>query len=224
MRKLLYAGATGPLIFIAVFLIAGATRPGYSSLRNMVSQLATGDGGWVQVANFLVLGTLMLAFATGLRQTLKGNRGSIGAPVSFGLFGVALLVAGIFVTDPGLGYPVGAPEVHTTHGIIHGFSGLAAFLTLASAAFAMSWHFSGEAGARAWVVYSVAIGALIFAFFFGSFALSAINPATPGGLLQRITIIGGWTWIAAVAVHVLRGSDVADRSRDEERARAADQA
>jgi hypothetical membrane protein len=38
-------GVIGPLLFIAVFLIEGATRPGYSAWRNLVSQLATGPGG-----------------------------------------------------------------------------------------------------------------------------------------------------------------------------------
>ena len=102
MKNLLYAGIIGPLLFIAVFLVEGATRPGYSAWRHYVSQLATGDGGWMQVVNFLVCGTLVLAFAIGLRQALRGTRGSIGAPVLLALFAVALLVAGIFSTDPAL--------------------------------------------------------------------------------------------------------------------------
>src|SRR5438876_8469311 len=107
MKKLLYAGIVGPLLFIVVFLLEGLTRPGYSAWRHYVSQLATGDGGWMQVLNFLVCGTLVLAFAIGLRQALIGSRGSIVAPILIALFAVALLVAGIFVTDPALGYPVG---------------------------------------------------------------------------------------------------------------------
>jgi hypothetical protein len=31
MHKLLYAGIIGPLLFIVVFLIEGATRPGYTA-------------------------------------------------------------------------------------------------------------------------------------------------------------------------------------------------
>src|SRR5437868_15192679 len=108
MRKLLYAGIVGPLLFITVFLLEGAVRPGYSQWRHYVSQLATGDGGWMQVVNFLVCGTLVIAFAVGLRSALRGSRGSIGGPVLIGFFGSALLVAGVFVTDPALGYPVGA--------------------------------------------------------------------------------------------------------------------
>src|SRR5436309_11515915 len=81
MKRLLYAGVVGPLLFIAVFLLEGATRPGYNPWRMYVSQLATGPGGWVQVVNFLVCGTLVIAFAIGMRMAIAGTRGSIGTPV-----------------------------------------------------------------------------------------------------------------------------------------------
>ena len=62
MKGLLWGGVVGPVLFIAVFLIEGLTRPGYSAWRHYVSQLATGTGGWVQVVNFLVCGALVIAF------------------------------------------------------------------------------------------------------------------------------------------------------------------
>src|SRR2546428_9234263 len=97
-RLLLAAGVIGPPLFIVVFLIEGATRPGYSAWRNYVSQLATGEGGWVQVVNFIVCGTLMVGFAIGLRLALRRSRGSVAAPVLLGAFGLALLVAGVCAT------------------------------------------------------------------------------------------------------------------------------
>src|SRR5213082_3059636 len=39
-RLLLACGVIGPLLFIIVFLIEGATRPGYSAWRHAVSQLS----------------------------------------------------------------------------------------------------------------------------------------------------------------------------------------
>src|SRR5712692_9193268 len=136
-RSRLFAGVIGPLLFVVAFLIEGATRPGYSPWRNVVSQPATGDGGWMQAVNFLICGTLMLCFVIGLRRSLQSGRASIAAPILLGAFGLALITAGISVTDPALGYPVGAPIVHTTHGLIHGLAGLAAFTTLAAASFVM---------------------------------------------------------------------------------------
>ena len=209
MKKLLYAGIVGPPLFIVVFLFEGFTRPGYSQWRHYVSQLATGDGGWMQVVNFLVCGTLVIAFAVGLRSALRGSRGSIGGPVLIGFFGSALLVAGVFVTDPALGYPVGASMVHTVHGMIHGLAGLAAFTLLPAAAFVMAWHFSSEPGSRRWTLYSVGVGTLLVVMFIASTTVSTLDerglwPNAPTGFLQRIAIIGGWTWIAMLALHLLR--------------------
>jgi hypothetical membrane protein len=219
MKKLLYAGVIGPLLFIVVFLVEGLMRPGYSAWRHYVSQLATGDGGWVQVVNFLVCGTLMVAFAIGLHFALRGRRGSIGASILLGLFGAALLVAGIFVTDPALGYPVGAALVHTAHGMIHGLAGLAAFSLLPASAFVMAWHFASKPGSRRWVVYSAGIGILLVACFIASTTVSVLDergvwPNAPTGFLQRIAIIGGWTWISMLALHVLRSSSRMTRKID----------
>jgi hypothetical membrane protein len=222
MKKLLYAGIVGPLVFIAVFLVECATRPGYSAWRHYVSQLATGPGGWVQVVNFLVCGVLVLVFAIGLRLSIRRTRGSIGGPVLLGLFAVALLVAGIFSTDPALGYPVGAAYVHTAHGMLHGLAGLTAFTTLPAAAFVMAWHFSAEKGARRWVVYSIVVGVLIIGLFIAFTTVSTMDavgtwPNAPTGFLQRIAIIAGWTWIAMVAVHNLRRSNVESSSSGDRR-------
>src|SRR5947209_4958084 len=99
---LVSCGAVGALSFIATFLVEGATRPGYSAWRHYVSQLATGDGGWVQTVNFLVCGALMLAFSVGLWRALPPGRSGRVAAVLVGFFGAGLLVAGTFVTDPAL--------------------------------------------------------------------------------------------------------------------------
>ena len=209
MKKLLYAGVAGPLLFIVVFLIEGSTRPDYSQWRHYVSQLATGPGGWMQVVNFLVCGTLVLGFAVGLRMSIRGTRGSIGGPVLIGLFAIALLIAGLFSTDPGLGYPPGAPSVHTAHGMLHGLAGLTAFTTLPAAAFVMGWHFAANPAERRWAVYSTAIGVLIIVLFIAFTTTSAMDGSghlhnAPTGFLQRIAIIGGWTWLAMVALHLIR--------------------
>lgn len=208
MRALLVAGVVGPLLFIVMFLIEGATRPGYSVWRNFVSQLATGDGGWVQIANFLMCGTLMLAFTVGFWRALRPR--SIAGTILIGVFALALIVAGVFVTDPALGYPPGssASDPRTPHGGIHGVAGLVAFTSLAFAAFVMARHFSKVPAARGWAVYSFGVGALIFSLFVASTAASVLDergiwPDAPVGVLQRISIVAGWTWLAALALRLL---------------------
>src|SRR5436305_8789777 len=109
-RFLITGGAIGPLLFMIVLLIEGATRSGYRAWHNYGSSLSLSDQGWMQIANFLVCGLLMLGFAVGLRQVFQTGRGSVWGPIWLGAFGASLIVAGLFVTDPGLGYPPG------THG------------------------------------------------------------------------------------------------------------
>jgi Protein of unknown function (DUF998) len=207
---LIVCGAIGPLLFILVFLIEGATRPGYSAWRNYVSSLSLSDQGWLQIANFLVCGLLSLCFAVGLRQVLRSGRGSIWGPLLLGLFGLGLIVAGLFVTDPSLGYPPGThgggPQ--TLHGTVHGLAGLIVFSSLAAASFVLARRFAGDPNWKGWAPYSIITGVLVVVFFIASTVASVLDargilPGAPTGLLQRISIFAGWGWIALFAIRLL---------------------
>ncbi|WP_245899931.1 DUF998 domain-containing protein [Nonomuraea indica] len=58
-----------------------ATRPGHSLWHHSASQLGTGERAWLQTANFVLGGMLLLAFAAGLRRALRG--GSVRRPSSW---------------------------------------------------------------------------------------------------------------------------------------------
>src|SRR6266536_4825516 len=210
-RFLIAGGAIGPLLFIIVLLIEGATRPGYSAWHNYGSSLSLSDLGWMQIVNFLVCGLLILGFAVGLRQVLQTGRGSVWGPILIGVFSVALIVAGLFVTDPSLGYPPGThgSGPQTLHGIIHGVAGLTTFSSLAIASFVMARRFAGDPNWKGWAVYSIFTGVLVIVSFIAATAVSALDesgvlPVSPTGLLQRIGIIAGWVWIALLAIRLLR--------------------
>src|ERR1700761_2663654 len=68
-RGLLHCGAAAGPLFVSVFLIEGARRPGYKPLRHPVSSLSLGPRGWVQVANFATTGMLYIAGAAGLARS-----------------------------------------------------------------------------------------------------------------------------------------------------------
>src|SRR5262245_20158036 len=105
-KTLLTLGALAGPLFVVTFLIEGATRADYSTLRHPVSSLALGDFGWIQVANFVVTGSLLLALAVGMWRAL---RPSFWRPLLIALIGLSLIGAGLFITDPINGYPPGTP-------------------------------------------------------------------------------------------------------------------
>lgn len=210
-RLLLWAGAVGPLLFVVVLLLEGATRPGYSAWHTFGSLLSLGDQGWMQMTNFIACGTLTLGFALGLRRALHSGKGAAWGPLLLGFFGLLLILAGIFVTDPGQGYPVGvAPLAHATgHGLIHALCGLAIFVTLPIATFVMTRRFAGDPRWRGWALYSLLTGLIMIASFVLSQWLGALDQNgtmqnAPMGLVQRIGIIAGWVWISLFAIALLR--------------------
>lgn len=210
-RLLIACGAIGPILFILVFLVEGATRPGYSAWHNFVSDLSLSNQGWIQIANFLLCGVLMLCFALGLRQMLRSGKGAVWGPLLLGIFGLSLLIAGFFVTDPGLGYypPGTSSSTQTLHGTIHGANAPLAFGSLTIAIFVLARRFASDRQWRGWTLYSLVTGILFVGSFIASLVVAVLDqkgilPNSPAGLLERIAIIIGWGWIALLALRLLR--------------------
>jgi hypothetical membrane protein len=211
IRLLLAGGAIGPLLFIVVFLIEGATRPHYSVWQDAVSALSLGEGGWMQITNFIVCGALVFGFAIGLRRVLRIGRGSTWGPILLGLVGIGLIGAGIFVTDPGQGYPHEASlMIVSVHGTIHSIISLFfVFISLPAACFVLARHYAADPALRGWAWYSVITGLLVVVFVVLTIVATALNG--PAGLTQRIFIIVGWIWIAVQAIRLMsRSSENAD--------------
>lgn len=207
-RLLLACGAIGPLLFIAVFLIAGAARANYDPLRHPISSLSLGELGWMQSVNFVVTGLLVQAFAVGMRLALRGSRIGFWGPLLIGLVGIGLIGAGFFTTDPIGGYPPGTPLVateRTTHGVLHDLFSLPVFTALPAACFVFARRFA-KWGHRGWSIASLLAGVGMLV----TFVLAGVGfNQTPGfadiaGVFQRLSIIIGFMWIALLAVYLLR--------------------
>jgi hypothetical membrane protein len=210
-RFLIACGAIGPILFILVFLVEGATRPGYSAWHNFVSDLGESSQGWMQIANFLICGILVLCFALGLRQVFQSGKGSVWGPLLLGVFGLSLLIAGLFVTDPSLGYyPAGtSSSTQTLHGTIHGANAPLAFGSLTIAIFVLTRRFASDPAWRGWALYSLVAGITFVGTFIACIVTAALDENgvllnSPTGLLERIAVIIGWTWIALLALRLLR--------------------
>ena len=68
------AGIAGPVIFAVVALMQSLIRPEHSLVADPISALAAGPSGWVQDVNFLVLGSLIIAYAIGLHLGVRPTR------------------------------------------------------------------------------------------------------------------------------------------------------
>jgi len=206
-NRLLTCGAVGALLFVAVLLLEGATRPCYDAWVRYGSELSLSDQGWMQITNFIVCGLLILLGASGLARALESGPGAIAGPLLVGLFGTGLVLAGIFTMDPRAGYPadVVAAAPRTLHGTLHGLAGLLCFSSVAAAAIALARRFRGTP----WAIYSLITGLVVAASFVAATASSVLDdtgvlPGAPTGLLQRVGILAGWGWAALLTLRVRR--------------------
>ena len=213
-RLLLICGALAGPFFTIVWLVQGLTRANYDPMRYAISSLSVGEFGWIQIANFLITGTLILAFSVELWRhgaTLRGSSGSVWGPLLIGLVGIGLIGSGIFVTDPLNGYPPGTPVIpteRTWHGILHDLFGIPFFLGLPIACFVFARFFTRQSE-RSWAWYSRLSGIGMFAVFVVARLGFRLLPTYPDlaanfGLLQRITVTIGLAWLTLLAVNMMR--------------------
>jgi len=121
-RILLTGAVVATPLFVALWAAQAFTRDGFRPTYHPMSLLSLGDWGWVQVVNFVLVGLLVIGGGIGLNQTMRVGRLTrwIGRLVA--LLGVGLVVAGVFVTDAGAGFPIGSPAgapVMSWHGAVH---------------------------------------------------------------------------------------------------------
>lgn len=206
--RLLFCGvAAGPL-FATAALLQGALRPDYSPIRHPISSLVIGSAGWIQVLNFLATGLLIVAFAIGARRALKPGRGAFWGPILLAAWGVGLIGAGVFVTDPVGGYPVGTPDVvtePTAQGSLHDACSMFGFVCLFAAILVLTVRFwSAE---RAWAIASLASGlGFVVTMQLSTLAYTPESGLTGlGGLFQRLALLIGLGWMTAVALRLQRG-------------------
>jgi Protein of unknown function (DUF998) len=160
----------------------------------------------MQIANFIVTGLLILGFAMGVRQTLQVGKGATWGPILLAVVGVGLIFAGVFMTDPAQGYSAGVPPgpaIHTTlHGTIDYVIGVpTVFGSLPASCFVLARRWASDTQWKGWAVYSILTGILMIAFLV-AFILTGIHDG-PAGLMERVSLMIGFAWIALLAIRLL---------------------
>lgn len=198
---LVSCGGIGAILFTATYVIEGITRPGYDAGQQPISALSLGPGGWVQQANFILYGVLLVISAAGWYQLLRPARLAIWFLVLQSIGGLGLIGAGVFSMDPFPGYPPGVAESSATvHGTIHTILAYVLILALAESCFILALHFRRALRWRGWAAYSIASGVLMLVFW-GAFVNDVFG--YPPGLAERLSAGSHDLWMCLLVVTVL---------------------
>lgn len=191
----------GPL-FVGLSLILAVVSSGFDITKHEVSLLLGGSLGWLQMANFIVVGLLGIICAFGLKRALGSGKASIWGPILLGTYGILLIVAAFFHPDGHHNFPVGAPTgmliPPTGHAIVHSM----AFSLLALAIVANGFVFARRyfAKQRAWAIYSIVNSVAILVFVtLGSTLMASGQSGLP---LLAVAIMISF-WISAIAARTL---------------------
>ena len=211
---LLACGMLAGPFYIIVGAIQMTIRPGFDPNRHALSLLSNGHLGWIQVANFLITGVLLIAGAIGLRNSLFSGRGRKWAPRMLALYGLGLIGAGFFSADPGLGFPPGTPLAHNPiswHGEMHFVSGGLGFTGLIATTFILAARFR-DLAQPGWAAYSLITGIVFLAAFFGI----SSGARAPMNLIFAAAVVLSFVWLSGIFQHMRSEKVYAEPSRQRE--------
>jgi hypothetical membrane protein len=195
------AGAAGPLVFSLIFVMQNALRHDDDAVVEPVSALEAGDHGWVQQANFVLFGVLMLVFATGLWRALPATVSGRLGPALLSLSGCGLFLAALFPLRENAAGEVYDPGFHFVAGVTF-------FLSSALALLALSRPLAEDNRWRPLGTWCLVAGALALAGFvvLGRFAIPDGAPLHDyAGLAQRtVILVVTFPCLVAVATRLTR--------------------
>ncbi|MCO1657282.1 DUF998 domain-containing protein [Pseudonocardia humida] len=208
-RILLACGVVAGPLFVLLILAQAMTRDGFDPRRHPLSLLSLGEQGWIQTVNFLVSGLLVVASARGAARVLSpGSAGRTWGPALLGVYGAALVWAGVFRTDPADGFPPGAPAGPADagwHGLLHNIAPVGMGVALSAACLVFARRFARD-GRRGWAAYSAVAAVAYYVLGFAAFPAQDFRLMLAGGAVI-------WTWAAALSLRLLVDARAADRDQ-----------
>ncbi len=200
-----WAGMVGSALFVAVFTVEGWLRPGYNPLEMFISAVSLGPRGWVQIANFIILGLLLALFTWGVAREFRTGKASRGGVILLAIIALLFIVSGPFVMDP-----AGTPQSQASvHGTIHGLAGGIIFLLMPISIFVFLRRFRVDPGWRSLRVWTLVLGiieaAAVLIFIIVSKAPDLQNALTGWlGLIQRTALVPFMVWLFVFALGLLK--------------------
>jgi len=184
------------IVGISYFLIAVIAlhflRADYDPASRFVSEYAVGSYGFLMTSAFFGLGLGSLALVIGLYMEVSQSARSWIGLILLGIWGVAVLIAGIFPTAL-----KGAPATPSDN--IHSLASLIAFLSLIPATILLSRRFRQDEKWRPLHRSALILSLVILGTFIGFFLTFETEFA---GLSQRIFIATFLIWLLLTAAHL----------------------
>ena len=176
--------ASGP-VFVTVTVAQIIGRRGFDLRRHGISLLSLGDRGWLQI----------------VRRVLAGEPSPAAAPVLISGYGLGLVVTGLFLVDPGEGFPPGTASgspLLSWHGAVHAVAPPAAFAALAGTCLLFAGRFARN-GRPGWAAYSLLTAVLAVGLVFW--------PGPGGSIRSALAVLVTSAWLTAVAAELMSESD-----------------
>ncbi|WP_152391985.1 DUF998 domain-containing protein [Paenibacillus guangzhouensis] len=200
MKLMLAGGIASAPLFFAVSIIQTFTRTGFDIRRHAISNLTLGELGWIQSVNFMITGLLAILAALGIRSALRGGKGGAWGPLFIGIYGLGMIIAGIFRPDPGMSFPPGAPTdmpaSMSSEAALHSMAFFTAFICLVAASFVIARRFAAQ-GDRGFRTYSLATGIIAPLLIMVGMSMN-----TWIGVIMGIAGMVAFGWVSALAARL----------------------
>ncbi len=204
LRLCIWAGVIGPILFVFVFSLDGFLKPSYSAMSQPISYLEVGSNGWIQSANFIVLGLLLILFALGFSQRMDPLIKQLPLLASTAL----LLLVGLAFANDGVFIPAAPGESqNAVHAVLHTTGFEVIFFSLPIACLIIGWQLRKTAVWHGYGWYSIITGLItvIPALFvlFSSFASPGTQTPSFAGLINRIFVVEALAWYVVMGIRML---------------------
>jgi len=197
LRLLAICGALGPILYTVTLFALGLLRPGYNHVAQSMSELGevgSPNATVMNVAGFMLLGLLMMAFAFALSRGIREGGGSKIGSSLVAMAGVSLVMVGFFPCDPDCVTASLTGALHDAFATIPAFAMILAPIVI-------SHSLRNDSRWQGYWSYSMATGilaAMISLLLWFTF-LEAWK-----GVIQRIGMGVPLLWMEVMAVRLLR--------------------